>query len=302
MKKVDFWLKVLAVTFALGILTAIHSWSVNVPLNIDLRGAFGRTCEQVTLEVRAWNTTMYTIPFTNINNITSTLSLGTDTSWTVVVAVRPEAADSLTTWCFAYNYWFSGGSKLWPTPAYWNFPTDSVVLDFSIDGNTQLISKRTGKQQFDTAFTVQPYRQYLAKYKIYSPGAEGSQDWIWTFWTDTSGGTSVLPQPGTLNQCAIWSIVRNLAGQPMRYAKVTITLPDDVQDSCAGGLLFSRTIYTETDGNGRFGISPVISVPKSLCVGNKPIKVTVSSRSPNDQPYARDFVIPDSSSYFLRWR
>ena len=292
---------ILAIFIALALFILPRAWAVNVPLNVNLREAFGRTCDRVTIQVRYNNTIRDSNTVFGQDIINTTLNLGADTSWMVVLLVTPDStSDSISSWAFGNNFASSGGIRRLSTPAYWNFPTDSVVMDYYVNGTRTITRTRTGVQSYDTSYAVSPFIQYSVDYKIYASGAD-RVDWYWTYWADTTGGSNVLPSPGTPQQCALWGLVRDLSGTGIRYANVTITLPENVYDSCGGGVIFQKTIKTKTDGSGRWGVAPgtIVSVPRSRCMSNKPVTITVQGFG--IQTITRQITVPDSSSHFVKW-
>lgn len=179
---------ILAIFIALALFILPRAWAVNVPLNVNLREAFGRTCDRVTLEVRAGNVVTATSTVYYIDELETTISIGPDTPWTVVLLVTADTtSDSVASWAFQYNYVSSTGTKEFSTPAYWNFSTDSVVLNYTVNSNTVSRRTRTGVQSYDTSFTVSPYSQYVVFYEIFQPGTNDPLNWYWSYWSDTLG-------------------------------------------------------------------------------------------------------------------
>lgn len=304
----------IALIVAIGLIVLRTVWAAAIiqPVRLSFKGPLGQSAGRVIIEKRAFGAvrsadTIYSTgsDADGVDSLNRQFLLGTDTSWCIVMKIFVDSADTYPLhWTISRNLRTSATSYLWNAAPAWNFDADSVVMRLytSSASSTSLTTRRVryNVKNYDTTITVNPVFEYDAYFDIYEAGNTDPYPWHWSTRSDTTGsGGGGLPNPGTPQQCALYGYVRDLKSNPIRYAKVTVTLPENVYDSCGGGVIFQKTIKTETDGNGYWGLSPTVSVPKSRCMGNKPVTITISGF--NLQTSNRQITVPDSSSHFVKW-
>lgn len=148
----------------------------------------------------------------------------------------------------------------WRTPAYWDFPTDSVKLVTILNnGSPTTFAKRAGTpQSYDTTFTVLPGNYYHTIYNIWSYGDTAPLTWIWELdLVDTAagGGGSTLSTDSSL-LCVVTG--RLLRRDFSRVVGAEIVATRTAGDAATGTISGTKVIYTGepvrayTDTNGVF--------------------------------------------------
>ena len=232
-------------------------------LQIPIKFHYGYTQDTVDVEIRAFETVVGTFQKTNVASIDTVLSFGDDTIWQVV-AYSQVTPDSTATWTYQINRRSSNGPVEWPVTMYWTEGTDSARCRFYKDSTVSLSFLITGKQSFDSSFTVYRDTAYSVINEIYNFGQTNPVSWSWNMlWRRIDTGQII--QAPIANTTTLYGFVKLPNGTAAKGALVTVTRGASANSVTTGlGNVERYAVTTDilsqrTDSLGKFTINVVSS-------------------------------------------
>lgn len=104
-----------------------------------------------------------------------------------------------------------------------------------------------------------------------------------------------IPPATVANTCNVQGTVRKIDGTALQFADVTLTLPENVRNTCDTTIVMARIIRTATDVNGQFNQDLIWSA----CMDNA--KYTITIEHPDYSSIKDKLTVPSTATLALEW-